>query len=147
MGIAETEINTNTNFIADLEADSLDMVEMMMSLEDEFSINGKKIAIPDEESEKLLSVKDIVDYVHSIGILDIEAAKPSDKGTQPQTTARKPLSRHAFRRPWQQRQDKGNAPQNQQQQNHNNSVQQQNSNNQPRRDNRPQNPSNQQSQK
>jgi acyl carrier protein len=136
LGITEAEINTNTNFSADLEADSFDMVEMMMSLEDEFSINGKKITIPDEESEKMLSVKDIVDYLHSIGISDNEAQKTTDKNSPQQTNTRKPgFSRPTFRRPWQQ---KSNTSQNQQP-NRTSGGQHQGSNNlSSRRDNRPQ---------
>ena len=132
MGIAETEINADTNFTADLEADSLDMVEMMMALEDEFSINGKKIAIPDEESEKMLSVKDAVAYLHGIGISDREIPKAPDRNNQPQPTRKPGLPRPTFRRPWQQ---KSNTPQNQQQ---SRPISGQQSSNQPRRDSGPQ---------
>ena len=46
------------SFIDDLEADSLDIVELMMALEEEFDIE-----IPDEDAEKISTVKDAVDYI------------------------------------------------------------------------------------
>jgi len=49
------------SFINDLGADSLGIVELMMSLEDEFDIE-----IPDEEAEKLLTVKDAIEYLNKI---------------------------------------------------------------------------------
>jgi acyl carrier protein len=142
LGITDAEINAESNFTADLDADSLDMVEMMMALEDEFSIHGKKIAIPDEESEKMFSVQDIVDYLHSIGISDIETPKSTDKNNPQQTGTRKPgLPRPSFKHPWPQRQNKGATPQNKQQ-NSTAIKQQHGSTNQPHRDNRTPNQNN-----
>ncbi len=78
--LQENEVFQDSSFAADLGADSLDQVEMMISLEEEFSTPEKKVSIPDEESEKMLTVQDAVDYLHSIGISDIQAPpKPVEK--------------------------------------------------------------------
>lgn len=54
----ESAITMDTNLMKDLEADSLDAVEVIMAIEDEFDIE-----IPDEDAEKLQAVSDIVKYV------------------------------------------------------------------------------------
>lgn len=54
------QVTTDAHFIQDLGADSLDTVELIMSLEDHF-----KMAIPDEEAEKLDTVGKAVDYIHN----------------------------------------------------------------------------------
>ncbi|MEN6460994.1 MAG: acyl carrier protein, partial [Syntrophomonas sp.] len=56
--IPEEEIQLSSNFAEDLEADSLDIVEMLMLLEEKYSIH-----IPEEEAEKLKTVQDLVDYL------------------------------------------------------------------------------------
>ena len=58
LGIDEEEIALESSFIDDLNADSLDIVELIMAIEEEFEIQ-----IPDEEVEGLKSVSDVVDYV------------------------------------------------------------------------------------
>lgn len=58
LGMAEEEISNDASFVDDLGADSLDIVELVMAMEEEFEIE-----IPDEDAEKLLTVQDAVDYV------------------------------------------------------------------------------------
>lgn len=58
LGIDAEEVSMESSFIDDLGADSLDIVELLMALEEEFDIE-----IPDEEAEKLSSVGDIVEYI------------------------------------------------------------------------------------
>lgn len=58
LGIEAEEILMESSFIDDLGADSLDIVELLMALEEEFDIE-----IPDEEAEKLLTVGDVVEYI------------------------------------------------------------------------------------
>ena len=70
LGVDEEEVVPSANFIDDLGADSLDLVELIMSLEEEFSNSTKKIEIPDEDAEKLVTVQDAVDYIKDLGIQD-----------------------------------------------------------------------------
>ena len=58
LGVEEDEIAMESSFIDDLGADSLDIVELIMALEEEFDIE-----IPDSEAEKIASVGDAVDYI------------------------------------------------------------------------------------
>jgi acyl carrier protein len=60
LGTKEEDIKIESKFVDDLGADSLDLVELIMSLEDKFSIE-----ISDEEAEKILTVKDALDYINS----------------------------------------------------------------------------------
>ena len=57
LGVAEDEIKLESSFVDDLGADSLDTVELVMALEDEFEIE-----IPDEQAEKITTVQQAVDY-------------------------------------------------------------------------------------
>ncbi len=68
LGVEESEINPQTSFVDDLNADSLDLVELIMSLEEEFSKGGKSMEISDEDAEKIVTVQDAVNYIieHSI---------------------------------------------------------------------------------
>ena len=58
LGLQEEEIALDKAFIDDLGADSLDIVELVMTMEEEFGVE-----IPDEEAEKIQTVKDAVDYI------------------------------------------------------------------------------------
>jgi len=55
------EVVPDASFVDDLGADSLDLVELIMSMEEEFDIE-----ISDEQAEKLLTVKDVLDYVKTV---------------------------------------------------------------------------------
>lgn len=70
LGVEDEEVVPSANFVDDLGADSLDLVELIMSLEEEFSDSSKKIDIPDEDAEKILTVQDAVDYIKDLGIPD-----------------------------------------------------------------------------
>jgi acyl carrier protein len=68
MGVDKSEITRETSFINDLNADSLDTVELVMEFEDEFDMS-----IPDEEAEKIQTVGAAIDYI-------INAAKTQKRG-------------------------------------------------------------------
>ncbi|HUA78777.1 MAG TPA: acyl carrier protein [Dyella sp.] len=58
LGVKEDEVQPNSSFVDDLGADSLDTVELVMALEEEFETE-----IPDEEAEKITTVQQAVDYI------------------------------------------------------------------------------------
>jgi acyl carrier protein len=70
LGVDEEEVVPSANFVDDLGADSLDLVELVMSLEEEFSQEGQKVEIADEDAEKIVTVQDAVDYIHDHGVKD-----------------------------------------------------------------------------
>ena len=70
LGVEAGEVVSGANFIDDLGADSLDLVEPIMSLEEEFSDDVKKVEIPDEDAEKIVAVQDAVDYLKDLGVQD-----------------------------------------------------------------------------
>ena len=70
LGVEEEEVVPTASLVDDLGADSLDLVELRMSVEDEFSTPYRRIEIPDEDAEKLVTVQDAVDYIRDLGIED-----------------------------------------------------------------------------
>ncbi|TDT70440.1 acyl carrier protein [Hypnocyclicus thermotrophus] len=58
LGVDESQVTLEASFVDDLGADSLDTVELIMAFEEEFGIE-----IPDEDAEKIKTVKDVIDYV------------------------------------------------------------------------------------
>ena len=58
LGVEESKVTPNASFINDLGADSLDTVELVMALEEEFETE-----IPDEDAEKIITIKDAVKYI------------------------------------------------------------------------------------
>ena len=70
LGVEDKDVVPTASFIDDLGADSLDLVELIMALEEEFSSPGKKVEIPDEAAEKLITVQDALDYLKDLGVSD-----------------------------------------------------------------------------
>jgi len=60
LGVSDNEVTPDASFIEDLGADSLDIVELVMALEEEYDIE-----ITDEEAEKIRTVRDVVAYIES----------------------------------------------------------------------------------
>ena len=58
LGVGEDSVNEESSFIEDLGADSLDIVELIMNLEEEFNLE-----IPDSEAEVIVTIGDVVDYI------------------------------------------------------------------------------------
>ena len=70
LGVEEAEVVPAASFVDDLGADSLDLVELIMSLEEEFSNPSRKVEIPDEDAEKIVTVQDAIDYLKDLSIED-----------------------------------------------------------------------------
>jgi acyl carrier protein len=60
LGVKEDEVTNNASFVDDLGADSLDTVELVMALEEEFETE-----IPDEDAEKITTVQQAIDYINA----------------------------------------------------------------------------------
>jgi len=70
LGVKEEEITPTASFVDDLGADSLDLVELIMSMEEEFSTDSGKVEIPDEDAEKIVTVQDAINYLKDLGVKD-----------------------------------------------------------------------------
>ena len=70
LGVEDEEVTPNASFVDDLNADSLDLVELIMSIEEEFSGDGVELEISDEDAEKIQTVQDAIDYLKDNGIDD-----------------------------------------------------------------------------
>jgi len=70
LGVEESEVVPTASFVDDLGADSLDLVELIMSLEEEFGSPDQKVEIPDEDAEKIVTVQDAIDYLRDHGVKD-----------------------------------------------------------------------------
>ena len=75
LGVDENEVVPSAKFVNDLGADSLDLVELIMSIEEEFSTEPQKVKIPDEDAEKIATVQDAIDYLGDLGISDKDIPK------------------------------------------------------------------------
>lgn len=70
LGVEEEQVEPGTSFIDDLNADSLDLVELIMAMEEEFSDDSNQVRIPDEDAEAIKTVQNAIDYIKEIGIED-----------------------------------------------------------------------------
>jgi len=70
LGAEGEDVVPSANFVDDLGADSLDLVELIMTVEEKFSNPSQKLEIPDEDAEKLVTVQDAVDYLRELGVDD-----------------------------------------------------------------------------
>ncbi|GAB4333014.1 MAG: acyl carrier protein [Dehalococcoidia bacterium] len=71
LGVDESEVTPAASFVDDLNADSLDLVELIMSLEEEFG-GDAQLEISDEDAEKIVTVQDAVDYLKEHGVEDTD---------------------------------------------------------------------------
>ncbi len=70
LGVEDAEVVPSASFVDDLGADSLDLVELIMALEEEFSTPAGKMEIPDEDADKIAIVQDAIDDIHDHGVKD-----------------------------------------------------------------------------
>jgi acyl carrier protein len=68
LSVDETEVVPDASFTEDLNADSLDLVELIMAFEEEFSTDDVTLEISDEDAESIQTVQQAVDFLHANGI-------------------------------------------------------------------------------
>lgn len=68
LGVDEKDVVPTASFVEDLGADSLDLVELIMSLEEAFTTSDRKVEIPDEAAEKIITVQDAIDFLKEQGV-------------------------------------------------------------------------------
>ena len=70
LGVDEAEVTQDSSFVDDFNADSLDLVELIMAFEEEFSTADKQLEISDEEAGNLATINDAVTYLRDHGVAD-----------------------------------------------------------------------------
>jgi acyl carrier protein len=70
LGVEEDQVNEEASFVEDLNADSLDLVELIMAFEEEFSTGDNAVEIDDEDAAKILTVGNAVSYLKEAGVTD-----------------------------------------------------------------------------
>ena len=68
LGVDETEVTSTASFTEDLNADSLDLVELIMAFEEEFSTDDNAVEISDEDAESITTVQMAIDFLKSKGV-------------------------------------------------------------------------------
>ena len=63
LGVDDAKVTLDASYTQDLNADSLDLVELIMALEEEFSTKGKAMEISDEEAENIRTVRETVEFI------------------------------------------------------------------------------------
>jgi len=70
LGIDEESIVSSTSFIEDLNVDSSDLAELITLIEEEFSTPERKLEMPDEAIDRIVTVQDVIEYLRDYGIED-----------------------------------------------------------------------------
>jgi len=70
LGVDENDVTPEVFFTEDLNADSLDLIELITAVEEEFSTPTNKLEIPDEDAENMKTVQNAIDYLRDHGIKD-----------------------------------------------------------------------------
>ncbi len=70
LGVDEADVNEDSSFADNLEADSLALIELIMAFEEEFSTSDNELTIPDEDAGNIATLKDAVKYIKDHGIAD-----------------------------------------------------------------------------
>ena len=70
LGVKEADVNEESSFVENLEADSLALIELIMAFEEEFSTTDNELQISDEDAGSIATIKDAVKYIKDHGIAD-----------------------------------------------------------------------------
>ena len=70
LGFEEDQVSENSSFSEDLNADSLDLVELIMAFEEEFTSDGNQVEISDEDAGQIQTLNDAVSYLKNLGVID-----------------------------------------------------------------------------
>jgi|TARA_B110000263_G_C15201640_1_gene460924 acyl carrier protein len=70
LGVDGASVTPEKSFTEDLEADSLDLVDLILAFQDEFSTDSNPIEISDEDAETLIKIQDAIDYLKGKGVSD-----------------------------------------------------------------------------
>ncbi len=70
LGVEEEEVNESSSFVENLNADSLDLVELIMAFEEEFSSSDSQLEISDEDAGNIATISDAVSYLKEHGVQD-----------------------------------------------------------------------------
>ncbi len=70
LGVNEEDVAPSASFVDDLNADSLDLVELIMSIEEEFAGDVEGLEISDDDAEKIQAVQDAIDFLKDAGVED-----------------------------------------------------------------------------
>ncbi len=70
LGVDENDVTPEVSFTEDLNADSLDLIELITAVEEEFSTPTNRLEIPDEAAENMKTVQNAIDYLRDHGIKD-----------------------------------------------------------------------------
>jgi len=70
LDVEEKNVTMSTSLVEDLEADSLDLVELITAIEEEFSASGESIEISDDDAEQMITVQSAIKYLNEHGIKD-----------------------------------------------------------------------------
>ncbi len=70
LGVEESSVTMEASFVDDLNADSLDLVELIMAFEEEFSTDELAVKISDEDAEQIRTIENAVDFIKSKGVSD-----------------------------------------------------------------------------
>ena len=70
LGVDDGDVQEGSSFVDDLNADSLDLVELIMAFEEEFSTDAQPVEISDDDAGNIHTIKDAVDYLKQHGVQD-----------------------------------------------------------------------------
>ncbi len=93
LGVDENEVVPTASFTEDLNADSLDLVELTMAMEEEFSTPEHKVSISDEDADSIKTVQDAIDYIRDLGVSDKQETTPVTKPAD-----KKPIIKNPFKK-------------------------------------------------